>query len=293
MAQTDFVALDVETANADRASICQIGLAAFRGAQLHQEWKSLVNPKDAFDPFNISIHGIDESSVEGSPTFAELADDLRIRLSGKVVVSHTGFDRVAVLRAYEKCQLVPPDCVWLDSASIARRTWPDVAERGYGLTDLCARLGHVYAAHDALEDAKAAAVVLLAALEESKLDLVGWRERLSARSRSSTGRIAVDGNPDGPLRGEVLVFTGELSLPRREAALMAARAGCAVEAGVTKSTTILVVGNQDARLGSWDKKSTKHRKAETLISKGQRIHILSELDFQRLVNQFTPGETDQ
>ena len=54
-------------------------------------------------------------------------------------------------------------------------------------------------------------------------------------------------------------------------------------AGVTKETTILVVGNQDARKLAGREKTFKHRKAEDLIGKGQAIKILTEKDFENLV----------
>ena len=82
--------------------------------------------------------------------------------------------------------------------------------------------------------------------------------------------------------GEVLAFTGALEIPRREAAEMAARIGCQVEPGVTKRTTILVVGDQDVKKLAGHEKSSKHRKAEGLISKGQVIRILRETDFRGL-----------
>jgi len=66
----EFVAIDVETANADMASICQIGIAQFRDGTLVEEWKTYVDPQDHFDGINVSIHGIDEDVVAGSPTFA-------------------------------------------------------------------------------------------------------------------------------------------------------------------------------------------------------------------------------
>jgi DNA polymerase-3 subunit epsilon len=84
--------------------------------------------------------------------------------------------------------------------------------------------------------------------------------------------------------GETVVFTGALSLPRREAAHLAALAGCDVGNGVTKATTILVVGIQDTdKLAGYDK-SSKHRKAEQLIESGQSIRIISEKDFIEIVN---------
>jgi len=81
---------------------------------------------------------------------------------------------------------------------------------------------------------------------------------------------------------EVIVFTGSLSVPRQDAADLAAEAGCRVEDGVTKHTTMLVVGDQDLRILADHEKSTKHIKAERLIEKGQSIRILRESDFMRM-----------
>ena len=90
------------------------------------------------------------------------------------------------------------------------------------------------------------------------------------------------GNPDGPLAGEEIVFTGALSITRREAAALAATLGCDVAASVKKTTTLLVVGDQDIRLLAGNEKSAKHRKAEELVRGGQPIRFLKESDFLRL-----------
>jgi DNA polymerase-3 subunit epsilon len=290
-----FVAIDVETANADRASICQVGVAQFEGGRVACEWKTLVDPDDDFDPLNVSIHGIDENVVKGAPTFEMIASELAGRLAGRIAVSHTGFDRVAIERAYEAIGLPAPRCTWLDSARVARRTWEDVAKRGYGLGPLCQRIGYSYQAHDALEDAKAAAMVLLAAMHESKTDVAGWVDLLSRPRPSNhthtSPKIAAAGNPDGPLFGEVVVFTGALCIPRREAAELASRIGCEVAPGVTKRTTMVVIGYQDARHLNGHEKSTKHARAESLIAAGQHIEVLTEKDFERLVQHFVATET--
>ena len=55
-----FVALDVETANPNMASICSVGIAVFEDGRLTDEWYSLVNPKDYFHEMNVSIHGINQ-----------------------------------------------------------------------------------------------------------------------------------------------------------------------------------------------------------------------------------------
>jgi DNA polymerase-3 subunit epsilon len=63
---------------------------------------------------------------------------------------------------------------------------------------------------------------------------------------------------------------------------MAAQLGCAVGTGVTKKTTLLVVGDQDLAKLAGHEKSSKHRKAEELIAAGAKIRILRESDFQTL-----------
>ena len=283
----DFVAIDVETANADMASICQIGIAKYENGDLVHEWKTYVDPEDYFDGINVSIHGIDESTVEGAPTFPELTDTLRSYLEKSVVVCHTHFDRVAMNQAAQRYDIATPECTWLDSARIARRAWTACAWKGYGLYGVCRMLGHEFRHHDALEDAKAAAHIVLSACNETGLDIDSWLKRIrkpiDPTASGSGSAIKRDGNPEGALFGEVLVFTGALIIPRREAADWAAAIGCQIAQGVTKKTTMLVVGDQDIKKLSGQEKSSKLRKAEDLISKGVPIRILKESDFKELV----------
>lgn len=283
----EFVAIDVETANPDMGSICQIGLAKFVDGHLAEEWSTLVDPEDYFDEVNISIHGIEPRMVKGQPKLPQIAERLRSTLENAVTVCHTHFDRVALGRAYGKYNLSPIATSWLDSARVVRRTWKDLAWKGYGLANVCNKIGYEFRHHDALEDAKAAGFVLLAALRESQQDIEQWRHRVNQpidpASSSSGAAIQRDGNPEGDLYGEVLVFTGALDLPRNEAADLAASVGCRVAAGVTKNTTLLVVGDQDITKLAGHERSSKHRKAEQLVAEGHRIRIIRESDFNIIV----------
>ena len=282
----NFVAIDVETANADMASICQIGLVKCENGTLSDEWKTYVDPEDYFDGINVSIHGIDESVVKGAPKFPELADTLGSYLEGTVVVCHTHFDRVAMHQATQRYGISAIEYTWLDSARVARRAWKECAWKGYGLYNVCKILGYDFKHHDALEDAKAAAHILLAATNESGLDIDGWLKRvcqpIDPTASSSGSAIKREGKPEGALYGEVLVFTGTLEISRREAADLAATIGCQVASGVTKKTTLLVVGDQDIKKLAGHERSSKHRKAEELIENGIPIRILKESDFKEL-----------
>ena len=281
----DFVAIDVETANAKMSSICQIGMARYSGGVLIQEWKSYINPEDHFDGINVSIHGIDEAKVADAPTFKTVAGILKEYLENRVAVSHMPFDRVAISQASLKCEIIVPSCRWLDTARVVRRTWKELSKSGYGLQNVCNSIGYTYNCHDALEDAKAAATVLLAAMKLSGMDLDAWLIRAGqpVDPNSIGGRVSREGNPDGPFYGEVLVFTGSLCIPRSEAADLAAKVGCRVDSGVTKRTTLLVVGDEDVERLAGHDKSSKHRKAEELIQSGQPIRMIQESDFSELV----------
>jgi DNA polymerase-3 subunit epsilon len=187
----NFVALDVETANSDVASICQIGIAKYAAGQMVDEWSSLIDPEDDFDFMNVAIHGITEQNVAGCPTLPEVLEVLDRYLSNAICVCHTNFDRGAIRRAFEKYGLDQLDIVWLDSASVARRAWKDCAWRGYGLANICRLIGYGFEHHDALEDAKACGQVMLAAIDASGLDIEAWLKRVKQPinlRKSSCGR---------------------------------------------------------------------------------------------------------
>lgn len=276
-----FIAVDLETANPRMSSICQIGIVAFEDGREVGADVRLVDPRDYFDPYNVAIHGITADQVRGAPRFNELHSWLCDQTSGEIVACHTHFDRVALAQACGRHRLEPLPCNWLDTAQVARRAWSQFAQSGFGLANLAHHFGIEFQHHDALHDARAAGLILLRAIEETGFDVGEWVERCR-RSPSSGAAIRRDGDVDGPLVCESIVFTGALQMPRREAADVAHEAGAAVESGVTKRTTMLVVGDQDIDKLCGHDKSGKHRKAEQLIAKGQPIRIVGEADFMSL-----------
>lgn len=282
----DFVAIDVETANPDMASICAVGLCRFADGRPVSSALFLVDPQDEFDTINVEIHGITPEMVAGKPTLPIMLGVLRDQLRGHTLVHHTHFDRVALARAAERHGHLGIDCRWLDSARVVRRAWPEVSLSGYGLAQIAKRCGVTFAHHDAREDARAAGEVLVAAVKHSGLALEDWFTRVNLpvdldRAKRSSGALA--GNPSGHMAGETVVFTGSLSVPRVDASERAAAAGCDVIRSVTKQTTILVVGDQDIQKVGATGKSEKHRKAEDAIAKGAALRIMGESDFLTLL----------
>lgn len=79
-----FIALDVETANSDMSSICQIGIVHFEDGKPVETWSSLVDPQDYFDDVNVSIHRIEEEDVRGAPIFKQISAEINRRVEGQV-----------------------------------------------------------------------------------------------------------------------------------------------------------------------------------------------------------------
>jgi len=102
-----------------------------------------------------------------------------------------------------------------------------------------------------------------------------------ARSGSGSA-IKRQGNPDGALFGEVVVFTGSLEIPRRDAADLAAAVGCEVAQGVTKATTLLVVGDMDVKRALLSRAQTSMTASIPLLLNGGRGSCWSSLPAIRL-----------
>lgn len=291
-----FVAIDVETANPDLSSICQIGLVVFENGIEIDAWSSLINPETWFHWANEDIHGINELTVVNAPTFSQVIPTLYNYLNQAFVISHNTFDRSSLSQAMNKLNQPAFTSDWIDTAKVTRRTWEQFSTRGYGLKNVAAFLGFSFEHHNALEDARAAAKIMQAALETTNTQLENWVDystisnstTISSRSKFANYKnlvVKLDGNPEGNLFGEEVVFTGELSLPRPEIAKIAAQAGCTVKPDVRKkTTTLLVVGVQDPDRLKGKDRSSKQIKAEQLIGEGANIRILTESDFLALLN---------
>ena len=178
MSNLTFNAIDVETANADPSSICQIGIIRVQSGVIKEQLSVLVNPEAQFNDFNVRLHGIDDIAVQDSKTLPLLESQLRRLLDGAVLVSHTGFDRRALDGAMARYGLRPIRGRWLDSAMVARRAWPDRYRRRWSLSLIAGDLGIDFRHHDAAEDARAAGEIVLRACRHRGVDIDGWLERV-------------------------------------------------------------------------------------------------------------------
>lgn len=284
----NFVALDVETANSESA-ICQIGIAKFVNGILVEEWVSLINPEVEFGVIQTSIHKISENNVADKPKFYEVYEKLNYFLEGSVCVFHsgTGFDKNAIEKALDKYSLEPFNIKWIDSCKVARSVWPH--ESSHKLKVLCEKIGFEFNHHDALQDARACAQVLLAAIKESNQNIDTLMEIVNRpiKSKWEKASHSREGNPDGGLFGEVILFSDFSSEDKERYSDFASQYGCNVVDGYSKKVTILVVPRLDV---SENEKTGKYKKVEEGIAKGLNHQLLDENGFLKLIESATTAQ---
>ncbi|WP_234967434.1 exonuclease domain-containing protein [Octadecabacter temperatus] len=161
-----FIALDVETAGKTIGGICQIGLGFVSNTGDVQTYSVLIDPEEPFEPFNTELHGISAQSVEGAGTFPTVFGALFELLNAHSLVQHSTFDEKALTAACTRYGVPMITSHWTNSVTVARQAWPELkGAGGHGLANLKKHLGLEFHHHDAGEDARAAATVVLKAEE--------------------------------------------------------------------------------------------------------------------------------
>lgn len=163
----NFTAIDFETANSSSASACSVGLVKVRDGRVVDKAGWLIKPPvghDAFQEWNIKIHGIRPEDVANAPTWAKQLPFLVAFAGDDHLVAHNaGFDLGVISKATTVSGLDVPDFRYVCSLQVARRTYHldsyrlPVAAMAAGFED--------FSHHNALADAEACAAIMIHAAE--------------------------------------------------------------------------------------------------------------------------------
>jgi DNA polymerase III subunit epsilon len=304
---TSFVAVDFETAGATRGTACALGWALVDGREISESGKELIDPNipdDEWSRIKIDRHGIRPKDVRGAPDFGDAWLRLMDLADGRPLVAHYAAHDVGVIREeHDRSGRQITAFKFLCSVQLSRRAWPHLLS--VSLPVVAEFLAIPLVHHDPQSDAEASANVAIEAIRVLAADTESsptfWGQVSSDQKWNSFGFPVLKGtdkasgyrelgieqgtDPDHPLHGQVIVFTGELqSMTRGIAHQFAYRAGATPGDNVTKATTMLVSGDQNVRsFARGDLKSSKFRKAQLLRAQGYDIQLLSEDDFLSLL----------
>ena len=149
-----FTAIDFETAQGYRWSICQVGLVRVENGIITDEVNVLVQPPDNYYcPQFINIHGITPRHTAKSPTFNQVWDQILPFIKDQNVVAHNGFgfDFPVLQKTLEYYGLPTPDYAKYCTYKIYKSN----------LAALCKEHQIPLNHHDALSDARACASLFL------------------------------------------------------------------------------------------------------------------------------------
>ncbi|MCA9139381.1 MAG: hypothetical protein KDB00_21550, partial [Planctomycetales bacterium] len=212
----NFTAIDFETANRRRDSACQLAAVVIRDGQIVDEKMWMIRPDPFFfSPGNIRIHGIRPADVENEKSFGELWPEMVDFFGDDCLIAHNApFDIGVLIGCLERHHCQIPDLNFSCTRLIARQTWPD--RQRFGLKPLANWLGVDFRHHDALEDSRACARILLAAgIAKQAESIVDLEERLRI-VRGKAGKWGVShASKKGRTRNRTSPKKTESGIPKR------------------------------------------------------------------------------
>lgn len=170
----DFYTIDFETANSLMTSACSIGIVGVLNNKKVLEKHYYINPMQPFEPFNITIHKINEDMVKDSPTFLELWDDIKEYFNNTIVFAHNAmFDFTVLNSLFEYYDIEKPNFKFGCTVKLARKLWPNELIN-YRLNTLAAYLEEDLNHHNALSDASICSDIIIRGLLKYQVDTVEY-----------------------------------------------------------------------------------------------------------------------
>lgn len=160
----DFAAIDFETANNERSSVCSVGVVIVRRGEIVDRFYSLIKPEPEYYSFRCSqVHGLCAADTENAPIFPNVWAQIEPLIEGLPLVAHNkAFDESCLKAAFRVYQMDYPDYEFHCTCIASRRRWPGFRNN---LDAAAARCGyHLEYHHHALADAEACAAIALSIL---------------------------------------------------------------------------------------------------------------------------------
>lgn len=155
----DFVAIDFETANQHRSSVCSVGIVIVREGEITDKYYSLIKPEPEFySPINTQIHGISYADTAHAAIFPMIWNKIETMIGDLPLIAHNkSFDESCLKASFRMYQLDYPEYDFLCTLQMAKSKLkgqlPD-----YKLNTVSRYLGFKLTRHHhALADAEACA----------------------------------------------------------------------------------------------------------------------------------------
>lgn len=161
----DFVAIDFETANGSRSSVCSVGIIIVRNGIMIEKIYELIKPEpNYYSYWNTRVHGLTNYDTDNSPVFPEVWNTIAHKIEGLPLVAHNSpFDSGCLRAVFKTYRKEYPDYEFHCTLKASRRVFRDMDN--HKLNTVAMRCGYQLTNHHhALADAEACAVIALQTL---------------------------------------------------------------------------------------------------------------------------------
>ncbi len=158
----NFVAIDFETANNHRQSVCSVGVVVVRNGAIVERFSELIRPApEYYCGWATKIHGIEHEDTAGARLFPEVWCDVSARIGSLPLVAHNSpFDEGCLRAAHEHYVMEWPGYKFHCTCRMARKAFPGLVN--YRLPTVAAHIGFDFTNHhNALADAEACAAIAM------------------------------------------------------------------------------------------------------------------------------------
>lgn len=154
----DFAAIDFETANYNRTSVCSVGIVVVRNGLITDTFYSLIRPEPEYYNYRCTqVNGLTAADTCNAPVFPHVWAQIAPRICGLPLVAHNKSFDEGCLKAVFRCyQMDYPDYEFLDTLRAARKVFPHLPN--HQLQTVALQCGYdLKQHHHALADAEACA----------------------------------------------------------------------------------------------------------------------------------------
>ena len=154
----DFAAIDFETANNVRSSVCSVGIVIVRDGEIVDTFYSLILPEPNYYNYWCSrVHGLSHEDTDEAPVFPKVWAQIEPLIEGLPLVTHNKpFDEGCLKAVFRVYQMDYPDYEFFDTLAVSRRVFRNLPN--HQLQTVAAACGfNMENHHHALADAEACA----------------------------------------------------------------------------------------------------------------------------------------
>ena len=160
----DFAAIDFETANGYRTSVCSVGVVIVEDGKIVDTYYHLIRPiPNFYTQWTTQIHGLTRQDTDRQPLFPEVWAEIAPRIKYLPLVAHNkAFDENCLKAVFQAYEMTYPDYPFLCTLMGARRRFRRGELPNYQLQTVAQRCGFdLKAHHHALADAEACAHIAI------------------------------------------------------------------------------------------------------------------------------------